>query len=76
MSIVNDAKKIYDDSVKLYKKSILVYRHSKKTHRHHSKDKSHHPQHCYNLYKVRKEYENLLKDLSKRIKKIKHLVKK
>jgi len=76
MTIVDDAKKVYDDSVKLYKKSILLYRHSKKTHKHHSKSKSHHPSHCYNMFKSRKEYEDLVKSLSKRVKKLKHVVKK
>ncbi len=76
MSLINDAKKIYDDSVKLYKKSILLHRHSKRTHSHHKKTKAHHPQHCYNLFKARKECENLLKTLTKNLKKLKHVVKK
>ena len=76
MTLVDDAKKIYDDSIALYKKSILLNRHSKRTHRHHKKTKSHHPKHCYNLFKTRKEYEDLIKQLSKNIKKLKHVVKK
>ncbi len=76
MPLVKDAKKIYDDSVKLYKKSILLHRHSKGSTRHHSKSRTHHPKHCYELFKARKEYEALLKDISKRIKKLKHVVKK
>ncbi len=76
MTLISDAKKIYDDSVKLYKKSILLYRHAKGTHRHHKKIKTHHPKYCYDLFKARRDYERLLKNLSKHIKKLKHLVKK
>jgi len=76
MTLVDDAKKVYDNSIKLYKKSILIYRHSKRSHRHHQRTKSHHPKHCYDLFKVRREYERLLKDIARQVKKLKHVVKK
>jgi hypothetical protein len=76
MDILKDAKKIYTDSVALYKKSILLHRYSKKVQSHHKRTRKMHPVHHLNLLKVHKEYEDLLKEITNNVNKLKRAIRK
>ena len=66
MDLVKEARTVYDDSISLYKKSILLHKFSKKASKKKPCEK-----HSKRLKEIHKEYEDLLKKITKHIKNIK-----